>query len=114
MNIEFFQNIIFAKVAKEVIVEESELKKALLKKALGFSCDEVVEEYALDENGQPVLSKKKVTKKFNPPDIVAMKLLLEKQDFLTDEKLSQMTDSELKKERRRLLKLLKEEEESES
>ena len=96
------------------IVEESDIKKALLKKALGFSCNEVVEEYQLDENGNPVLCKKKVTKKFNPPDITAMKMLLERQDILTDDKIQEMTDSELKKEKRRLLKLLKEEEESES
>ena len=95
-------------------MEESDIKKALLKKALGFSCNEVVEEYQLDENGNPVLSKKKVTKKFNPPDITAMKMLLERQDILTDDKIQEMTDSELKKEKRRLLKLLKEEEESES
>ena len=96
------------------IVEESEIKKALLKKALGFTCDEIVEEYSLDENGNPVLSKKKVTKKFNPPDISAMKMLLEKQDILNNDELSHMTDNELKKERKRLLKLLKEEEEGES
>lgn len=90
-----------------------ELKKALLKKALGFSSDEIVEEYSLDESGNSVLNKRKVTKKYNPPDISAMKLLLEKED-LTDDKLSQMTLSELKKEKKRLLKQLKEEEKSES
>ena len=60
-----------------------------------------------------MLNKRKVTKKYNPPDISAMKLLLEKED-LTDDKLSQMTLSELKKEKKRLLKQLKEEEKSES
>lgn len=104
----------FSRKLQGGIVEESEIKKALLKKALGFTCDEIVEEYSLDENGNPVLSKKKVTKKFNPPDITAMKMLLEKQDILKDDELSHMTDNELKRERKRLLKLLKEEEESES
>ena len=87
-----------------------DLKKALLKKALGFSSDEIVEEYSLDESGNSILNKRKVTKKYNPPDISAMKILLEKED-LTDDKLSHMTLSELKKEKRRLLKQLKEEEE---
>ena len=114
MNFGFFKNIISSKVAKGGIVEESEIKKALIKKALGFKCDEVVEEYSLDENGNPVLLKKKVTKKYNPPDITAMKMLLESDDILKESELSHMTDSELKKERKRLLKLLKEEEESES
>ncbi len=99
------------KLLKGGYVEE--LKKALLKKALGFSSDEIVEEYSLDESGNSVLNKRKVTKKYNPPDISAMKLLLEKED-LTDDKLSQMTLSELKKEKKRLLKQLKEEEKSES
>ena len=90
-----------------------DLKKALLKKALGFSSDEIVEEYSLDESGNSILNKRKVTKKYNPPDISAMKILLEKED-LTDDKLSQMTLSELKKEKKRLLKQLKEEEKSES
>ena len=99
------------KLLKGGYVEE--LKKALLKKALGFSSDEIVEEYSLDESGNSVLNKRKVTKKYNPPDISAMKLLLEKED-LTDDKLSQMTLSELKKEKKRLLKELKEEEKSES
>lgn len=99
------------KLLKGGYVEE--LKKALLKKALGFSSDEIVEEYSLDESGNSVLNKRKVTKKYNPPDISAMKLLLEKED-LTDNKLSQMTLSELKKEKKRLLKQLKEEEKSES
>ena len=90
-----------------------EIQKALLKKALGFSSDEVVEEYSLDENGNSVLNKRKVTKKYNPPDISAMKILLEKENF-SDDSLSHMTLAELKKEKKRLLKQLKEEEESES
>ncbi len=90
-----------------------EIKKALLKKALGFSSDEVVEEYSLDENGNSVLNKRKVTKKYNPPDISAMKILLEKENF-SDDSLSHMTLAELKKEKKRILKKLKEEEDSES
>ena len=99
------------KLLKGGYVEE--LKKALLKKALGFSSDEIVEEYSLDESGNSVLNKRKVTKKYNPPDISAMKILLEKED-LTEDKLSQMTLSELKKEKKKLLKQLKEEKKNES
>lgn len=102
-----------AKVAlKGGIVEDSDLKKALLKKALGFVSDEIVEEYTLDEEGNSVLNKRKVTKKYNPPDLSAMKVLLDKAD-ISDE-LSHMTNSQLKQEKKRLLKLLKEENLSES
>ena len=41
--------------------DEDKIRKALLKKALGYSADEVVEEYALDD-GEEKLVKKKVTK----------------------------------------------------
>ena len=110
-----------AKVAlKGGIVEDSDLKKALLKKALGFVSDEIVEEYTLDEEGNSVLNKRKVTKKYNPPDLSAMKVLLDKaMKVLLDkadisDELSHMTNSQLKQEKKRLLKLLKEENFSES
>ena len=83
-------------------MKQEDLKSALLKKALGFSSDEVVEEYAVDEQGKSVLSKRKVTKKFNPPDLNALKMLLEeKQDDF-----SQMTDGQLLAEKTRLLQEL--------
>ncbi len=94
-------------------MEEGDLKKALLKRALGFTTDEVIEEYSLDEDGNAKLCKRKVTKKFNPPDISAVKMLMENADAFSYDKLSHMTINELKQERKRLLKLLKEEEESE-
>ncbi len=83
-------------------MKQEDLKSALLKKALGFSSDEVVEEYSVDEQGKSVLSKRKVTKKFNPPDLNALKMLLEeKQDDF-----SQMTDGQLLAEKTRLLQEL--------
>ena len=90
-------------------MNEEKLKEALLKKALGFQSDEIVEEYLPDENGEPVLSKRKVTKKFNPPDINALKFLLD-QSGLSDDETSHMTDKELEAEKERLLILLKEKE----
>ena len=41
----------------------SKIQKALLKKALGYNCDEVVEEYVVDDDGNEILTKKKITKK---------------------------------------------------
>ncbi len=90
-------------------MDEEEIKKALLKKAIGYDTDEIVEEYATDENGNPVLVKRKITKKYNSPDISALKFLLE-HDQLSDDEISKMSDEELLKEKDRLLQLLKEKE----
>ena len=52
------------------------IEKSLLKKALGYQYKEVIEEYSIGEDGEK-LSKKKITTKDVPPDISAVKLLLE-------------------------------------
>lgn len=91
--------------------EEEKLKKALMKKALGYDTQEVVMEYALDENGQARLTKKKVTKKHVSPDITAMRVLFEKfSGGDLAEQIRNMSDEELQAERARLLNILKEEE----
>ncbi len=91
--------------------EEEKLKKALMKKALGYDTQEVVMEYALDENGQAKLTKKKVTKKHVSPDITAMRVLFEKfSGGDLAEQIRNMSDEELQAERARLLNILKEEE----
>ncbi len=90
-------------------MDEQEILHALEKKALGFSFDEVVEEYCQDENGKPVLSKRKITKKINPPDISALKFLLER-EHLSEDMISNMSDKQLLEEKKRLLKILKENE----
>lgn len=94
-------------------MNEEQIKDALLKKALGYESDEIVEEYTTDENGKAVLSKRKITKKFNPPDINALRFLLE-QSSLSDDEISHMTDSQLVQEKERLLQLLKEKEKEEN
>lgn len=91
------------KIKKKKSVTESDIKSALIKKALGYDATEVVEEYVSGEEGEIKLSKKKVTKKNVPPDLTALKLLMD-EDSLP---LSSMTDEELQKEKERLLKLLK-------
>lgn len=83
---------------------EEQLKNAIIKKAKGFDTSETVEEYQGDD-GVMVLTKKKVTKKFVPPDTQAVKMLLDLNDEQTIESLS---DEELENERIRLLNLLKE------
>lgn len=87
--------------------EEDKIKKALLRKALGYSADEVVEEYSYDDNGDLKLSKKKVTKKHFSPDIAAVKVLLERYYKTYEDKVLAMSDEELTLEQKRLEKLLK-------
>ncbi len=89
--------------------DEEKIKKALLKKALGYNADEVIEEYSFDEEGQIKLSKKKVTKKHYSPDISAMKVLFEKYYKTYEEQILEMSDEQLILEKQRLEKLLKEE-----
>ena len=80
------------------------IKDVLLKKALGYDTTEVVEEYVSGEEGEIKLTKKKVTTKNVPPDLSALKLLLDSQNV----SVQNMTDEELILERERLLKELKE------
>lgn len=101
--------IICAKLERrgEKVEEEDKIKKALLKKALGYSADEVVEEYSYDDEGELKLSKKKVTKKHYSPDISAVKVLLERYYKTYEDKVLSMSDEELKLEQERLKNLLK-------
>ena len=98
------KEILTKKTRKTKINNQSDFKKALIKKALGYDYKEVVEEYVSSDEGEIKLTKKKVTKKNVPPDITAIKLLLEDMPSI-----SSMTDEELLKEKERLLKLIKEE-----
>lgn len=85
--------------------EKEKIKQALIKKAMGFSHDEIVEEYVIGDEGEVKLSKRKITKKFSPPDIPAAKILLEEFEEKTD--FAQMTLEELEEEKQKLLKELK-------
>ena len=92
------------------MTDENRLKKALMRRALGYKVSEVVEEFSIDEQGAQKLSKRKITKKHFAPDITALKLLIEKFYPDTNLQISNMTDEELLEERERILQLLKEEE----
>lgn len=83
-------------------MEEGNVKEALKKCAVGFGTSEVVEEYAV-EDGELKLVKRKVTRRDIPPDIKAVRMLLDGDD------VSAMSDEQLESERQRLLKCLKEE-----
>lgn len=83
-------------------VSPDQLKSALYKKALGYDVKEVVEEYACDSEGEVKLSKKKVTVKNVPPDISALKILIDGEE----KDLSEYTDEQLKAEKERLMNML--------
>ena len=85
-------------------VTKQELIEALIKKALGYDATEVVEEYVGNDEGEVKLSKKKVTTKNVPPDMSALKILLDD----SQKEVGQMSDEELEKEKIRLINLLKE------
>lgn len=86
---------------------DEKLLNILYKKALGYKTEEVQEEF-VNEEGRLELVKRKVSVKNVPPDISAAKIYLE---FTENNSLNDMTDDELETEKKRLLKLLKEEEE---
>lgn len=86
------------------ILGEKDLKDALIKKALGYDATEIIEEYVAGDEGEIKLSKRKVTKKNVPPDITAIKMLIEE----GGKSVKEMSDEELNEEKQRLLNLLSE------
>jgi len=84
---------------------QKKIKKALLEKALGYTTQEVVEEYGISGE-EFVLQKRKTSTKSYPPDLSALQMLLEGQE--ENNKYYQYTNDELEKEKLRLIKMLKE------
>jgi len=82
---------------------EDRLKAALLSRALGFYGEDVNEEYNVEEDGGERMVRKKITKKYYPPDLSALNILLGKEP-----EISGMSDGELEAERERLINELRE------
>ena len=77
----------------------------LQKKAFGFDTEETVEEYVADtDTGEVKLAKKKITTKSVPPDLTALKLIMDEEN--SDSLVKNMTDEELEREKERLIRLL--------
>ena len=85
---------------------EEKVRDAILKVALGCSVEEVTEEYGV-QDGELTLVKGRETRKDIPPDLKAVRLLMEGQDY------SGLSDEALEKEKQRLLARLKEEDDGE-
>ena len=83
------------------------LREALFRRAIGYEATETVEEYT-ECDGEIKLLKRRVSTKNVPPDVTAVKMIMD-EDTLD---LTEMTDEQLTAEKQRLLKLLKEESEN--
>lgn len=81
------------------------LVEVLLRKAKGYDSCETTEEFAAVD-GEMTLVKRKVVTKAVPPDLAAIKVLIEIDDGGRD--VTKMTDEELRDEKMRLINLLKE------
>ena len=88
--------------------KDEKIGEALLKVALGYQIAEVTEEYA-EVDGALKLTKRKKTKKDVPPDLKAVQMILAG----TEGEMVKLSDAELEREKKRLLKELAEEEKKE-
>ena len=84
---------------------EDDILGALKKCAVGLETNEVVEEFDA-KDGELRLVKRKVTKRDIPPDIKAVKMLIDEGG------MDGLSVEELEEEKRNLLKLLNKEEEN--
>ena len=83
-------------------MQEDKIREAILKVALGYSVGEVTEEYDA-RDGELKLVKRKETHKDIPPDLKAVKLLLDDGgDY------SALSDEELEEEKNKLIRQLSE------
>ena len=83
---------------------DEKIKDALYKLAKGYVSEETVEEFTESESGQLALSKKKITTKYIPADITAVKILAEIDGSGNFKPVETMTDEELEEEREALKK----------
>lgn len=86
--------------------KNKKIKEALINKALGYTTQEVTEEYGYTGD-EFILQKRKTSTKSYPPDLTALQLLLGK-EVENEDQLEKLTDEELEKEKQRLLSILKE------
>lgn len=76
--------------------EKETIRRALLKRATGYTAHESVEEYGTDKEGNETLLKRKETEKDVPGDVSAAKLLFDLDgertayDSYTDEQLKSL------------------------
>lgn len=89
---------------KNNLKEMEKLKKAIKKKALGYNVVEETVDYSLVD-GEMIPSKRKTATRHIPPDVMALKALM---DMKEDSDYQKMSDGQLQEEKIRLLKILAE------
>ena len=89
---------------------DKDIEKALIKKALGYTQEEMVEEYSKVDD-DIVLSKRKITKKDVPPDMNAIKFLISVKE-MSNKDIKSMSLNELELEREKYKKILESYEEN--
>ena len=82
------------------------LDDALFNRAIGFTKDEITEEYSMVED-KLTLVKKKLNSKYYPPELKAIELLMEKYDLNNDDMYSNFNLEQLDREREKLIQMLK-------
>ena len=80
----------------------SEILNALRNRAIGYESQEVTEEYQSSEEGEKMVKRKVVTKHV-PPDVTAVKVLI---DIENGGDITNLSDEELELEKQRLLSLI--------
>ncbi len=78
-----------------------DVEKAIVRKALGYEAEEVVEEF----DRENVLIRRKVTTKHYPPDMSAVKVMAELR--VGEDDIDRLSDAELEKLKTKLLLQLK-------
>ena len=78
---------------------------ALFDRAIGFSRDEISEEYNMIDD-KLTLTKKKLNSKYYPPELKAIEMLMEKYSLNKDNEYDNFNLNELMQEKERLLNLL--------
>ena len=87
------------------MIPEKILKK-LLRRAEGYTQTETQREYVIEEDGSRRAVKERVVEKEVPPDVQALKIYLELTEYRSE--FENMSDEEIKAEKIRLIKELKE------
>ena len=85
--------------------ERKESERALIKKAMGYTAEEVTEEFVVGDEGEEKLNKRKVARKEIPADLAAIKLAL--CELKPNAEFDGMSDEQLAAMREKYLLLLK-------
>ena len=84
--------------------QETDLSQVLLKKAMGYTIKETVDEFVVTDD-EMKLAKRKVSLKYYPPDLSAIELVLKQNN--QENEFANLTDQQLEQEKQKLIQKLK-------